>query len=70
MKSGRAGTTLPLPGILDHRAFRRSSVSLGHCTLCNNGPAMYHSDTQRASICEKCYARLVREANKEEGGVR
>ncbi len=63
------GTELPLPGILDHRDFQRSSVSLGHCTLCGDGAAMYHSKSQRASVCEKCYARLVREWNKSEGVV-
>ncbi|KAF1078039.1 hypothetical protein MKMG_01014 [Methanogenium sp. MK-MG] len=61
------GHTPPLPGILDHRDFRRSRVSLGHCTLCNEGPAVYHSREQRASVCETCYARLVREANRGEG---
>ncbi len=61
------GTTPPLPGILDHRDFRRSSVSLGHCTLCGDGAAVYHSDSQRASVCEPCYARLVREWNLGEG---
>ncbi|MDE4908177.1 hypothetical protein L0665_06085 [Methanogenium marinum] len=61
------GHTLPLPGILDHRDFERSSVSLGHCTLCGNGPALYQSKNQRASICETCYARLVREWNLSEG---
>lgn len=50
-----------------NRTYWRSPVSLGRCTLCNNGPAVYHPDTQRAGICEKWYARLVREANKEEG---
>ncbi|MFA5398512.1 MAG: hypothetical protein WC346_21040, partial [Methanogenium sp.] len=61
------GTTLPLPTILDHQDFRRSTVSLGHCTLCGNGAAVYHSDNQRASVCEGCYARLVREWNRAEG---
>ena len=63
------GTELPLPGILDHQTFRRSAVSLGHCSLCKEGAAMYHSKEQRASICEKCYARLVREWNRGEGVV-
>jgi ribosomal protein L40E len=69
MKSNKAGTTYPLPGILDHQDFCRSSVSLGHCTLCGEGPAVYQSKAQRAAICEKCYARLVREWNKNEGVV-
>ena len=62
-----AGTTLPLPGILDHRDFQHSSVSLGHCTLCGDGAAVYHSDELLASVCERCYARLVREWNLGEG---
>ncbi|WFN33867.1 hypothetical protein L1S32_08425 [Methanogenium sp. S4BF] len=61
------GSTLPLPGILDYRDFRRSSVSLGRCTICGEGPAVYQSKAQRASICETCYARVVREWNRGEG---
>ncbi|WP_165077646.1 hypothetical protein [Methanogenium sp. MK-MG] len=57
----------PLPDILDHRDFERSSVILGSCTLCGDGAAVYHSKSQRASICESCYARLVREANRDAG---
>ncbi len=41
------GGTPPLPGILDHRDFERSPVSLGHCTLCGNGAAVYQSKGQR-----------------------
>ncbi|MDE4908969.1 hypothetical protein L0665_10155 [Methanogenium marinum] len=63
----RKDEVFPLPGILDHTSFCRSSVSLGHCSICGNGVAVYHSKEQRASICEKCYARLVREWNKSEG---
>ncbi|MDE4907745.1 hypothetical protein L0665_03850 [Methanogenium marinum] len=69
MKTRQAGTTPPLPGILDHRDFEHSPVSLGHCTLCGDGRAVYQSKAQRAAICEKCYARLVREWNKSEGVV-
>ena len=64
-----AGATLPLPGILDHMSFRRSSVSLGSCDVCGEGAAVYHSEEQRVSICEACYARLVREWNMSEGVV-
>ncbi len=59
--------TFPLPGILDHRNFRRSAVCLGTCSLCGDNAAVYHSDIERASVCEGCYARLVREWNKGEG---
>ncbi len=66
-KTTGTGATLPLPAILDHQDFRRSTVSLGHCTLCGKGAAVYHSDSQRASVCEGCYARLMREWNQSEG---
>ena len=69
VKTKKAGTTLSLPNIIDHQRFQRSAVSLGHCSLCGEGAAMYHSKEQRASICEKCYARLVREWNRGEGVV-
>ncbi len=67
VQTKKAGRTLPLPGILDHGDFRRSSVSLGHCSICGEGAAVYHSKSQRASICEGCYSRLLREWNKNEG---
>lgn len=67
VRRGKAGSTLPLPGILDHRNFRRSKCSLGHCDLCGDKAAVYHSDKERVSVCEGCYARLVREWNWGEG---
>ena len=69
VKTKKAGTVLPLSGILDHRDFRRSPVSLGHCSLFGEGAAVYHSDEQRTSICEACYTRLLREWNRGEGVV-
>ncbi|MDE4907303.1 hypothetical protein L0665_01535 [Methanogenium marinum] len=63
----KTGITFPLPGILDHRSFRRSAVSLGSCDLCGEKAAVYHSGEERASVCEGCYARLIREWNKGEG---
>ncbi|RXE56042.1 hypothetical protein ABH15_07555 [Methanoculleus taiwanensis] len=57
----------PLPGLLDHRTFKRVSVDLGRCTICDTGRAAYHSREARASICQGCYARLVREGNAREG---
>ncbi|RXE56284.1 hypothetical protein ABH15_09140 [Methanoculleus taiwanensis] len=57
----------PLPGPLDHRTFKRVSVDLGRCTICDTGKAAYHSREARASICQGCYARLVREGNAREG---
>jgi len=60
---------IPLPGILDHTTFRRSPVCLGTCAICGEGAAVYQSKEQRTSICETCYARLVREWNVSEGVV-
>ena len=45
-----AGHTLPLPGILDLRDFRRSSVSLEHCTLCGDGAVVSQLKEQRANV--------------------
>jgi len=63
------GATLPLPGVLDHRHFRRETVSLGRCGCCGEGTAVYHSGDYLMNICEACYARLVREWNRGEGVV-
>ncbi len=63
----RKGKIAPLPGLLDHRTFERVRVDLGRCTVCDAGKAVYHSREARASICQGCYARLVREWNREAG---
>ena len=63
----QAGGIIPLPGVLDHTTFRRSSVCLGNCAICGKGAAVYQSKEQRTAICEACYARLVREWNRSEG---
>ncbi len=63
----KPGTVKPLPGLLDHRTFERASVELGRCTVCDTGKAVYRSREARASICQGCYARLVREWNRGEG---
>jgi len=68
-RTHRTGVTLPLPGVMDHRLFRRETVSLGRCDCCGEGTAVYHSDEYVMSICERCYARLVREWNRGEGVV-
>ncbi len=64
MKSGKV---LPLPGLLDHRTFERTRVDLGRCTICDAGKAVYRSREVQANICERCYARLVREWNRAAG---
>ena len=63
----KVGCTLPLPGILDPRNFRRSLACLGTCCLCGKDAAVYHSDEERTSVCEGCYARLIRERNRDDG---
>jgi len=57
----------PLSGVLDHREFLRVKVELGRCDLCRTGKAVYRSREARTSLCEGCYARLVREGNAREG---
>jgi len=57
----------PLSGILDPREFLRVKVELGRCDVCDAGKAVYRSREARTSLCEGCYARLVREGNAREG---
>lgn len=57
----------PLPGALDHRTFERTKVELGRCDVCGAKKAVYHSREAQTNICERCYARLVREWNGREG---
>jgi formylmethanofuran dehydrogenase subunit E len=57
----------PLPGVLDHRLFERTTVELGRCDVCGEKKAVYRSREAQANICESCYARLVREWNGREG---
>lgn len=57
----------PLPGVLDHRTFERTTVELGRCDVCAEKKAVYRSREAQANVCEACYARLVREWNGREG---
>ncbi len=57
----------PLPGLLDHRTFERARVELGRCDICDTGKVAYRSREAQAKICERCYARLVREWNRGKG---
>jgi hypothetical protein len=57
----------PLPGVLDHRGFERVKTEMGRCDLCGAAKAVYRSREARTNICEGCYARLVRDWNREEG---
>ncbi|MDN7023586.1 hypothetical protein FGU65_01510 [Methanoculleus sp. FWC-SCC1] len=57
----------PLPGLLDHRTFERVKIELGRCDICDTGKVAYRSREAQANICERCYARLVREGNAREG---
>ncbi len=72
LKTGAKGGGVPqesLSGVLDHREFSRVRVEIGRCDVCGAGKAVYHSREALTKLCEGCYARLVREWNKE-GGVR
>ncbi|GAB6286920.1 MAG: hypothetical protein STSR0009_31230 [Methanoregula sp.] len=59
-----AGTsgTIPLPGILDFREFRKVDPALfGRCDVCSVNPVSYRDDGTHTSLCSECYGRLVRE---------
>ncbi|WOX56778.1 hypothetical protein [Methanoculleus receptaculi] len=57
----------PLPGVLDHRGFERVKAEIGRCDLCGAAKAVYRSPEARTNLCEGCYARLVRDWNREAG---
>ncbi|QSZ67002.1 hypothetical protein RJ40_05585 [Methanofollis aquaemaris] len=59
--------TIPLPGVLDRREFTRVTTDLGRCDVCDAGRAAYRSEDGRAVLCERCYARVVREWNGGRG---
>ncbi|MDI6867753.1 hypothetical protein [Methanoculleus sp.] len=57
----------PLPGVLDHRGFERVKSEIGRCDVCKAARAVYRSMEAQTKVCEGCYARLVRDWNREEG---
>jgi hypothetical protein len=63
----RSGVQESLPGVLDYRTFERVRVDLGRCDICGKGKAVYRSKEEQTNVCEKCYARLVREWNAKAG---
>ncbi|WP_261596749.1 hypothetical protein [Methanoculleus formosensis] len=56
-----------LSGVLDHREFLRVKVELGRCDVCNTKKAVYRSHEAQTSLCEGCYARLVRGETRGRG---
>jgi hypothetical protein len=67
LKKAKRSKAQPLPGVLDHRTFERTKVDLGRCDVCKELKAVYRSRETRTSICDQCYARLVREWNGRAG---
>jgi hypothetical protein len=67
LKAAKRSRVQPLPGVLDHRTFSRAKVELGRCDICGEKRAVYRSREGRTSICDQCYARLVREWNGRAG---
>ncbi|MDD3091865.1 MAG: hypothetical protein PHG80_09565 [Methanoregulaceae archaeon] len=57
----------PLPGLLDHRDFKRVKVVSGRCDICHEGSAIFRCAEKDVTVCERCYARMVREWNEEKG---
>jgi len=65
-----AGTsgTIPLPGVLDFREFRKVDPALfGRCDVCSVNPVAYRDSGTHTSLCQECYGRLVREGNVSGG---
>ena len=67
LRAAKRSRVQPLPGVLDHRTFTRTKVELGRCDICGEKRAVYRSRETRTSICDQCYARLVREWNGRAG---
>jgi len=60
---GTSGT-IPLPGVLDSREFRKVDPALyGRCDVCSVLPVAYRDEGTHTSLCQECYGRLVREGN-------
>jgi hypothetical protein len=57
----------PLPGLLDHGDFKRVKVVSGRCDICHEGSAVFRCAEKDVSVCEGCYARMMREWNEEKG---
>jgi hypothetical protein len=62
-----SGRATPIPGILDHREFTRTTVQIGRCDICDRAAAAYRCIEKQVNICTGCYARLVRGWNRENG---
>jgi len=57
----------PLPGLLDHREFTKVKFSSGRCDICRQNAAVYRCAEKQVGVCERCYARMVREWNGGKG---
>ncbi len=49
-KARPGATILPLPRILNHASFRRSSVSLGRCLVCGEGAILRPYSTNSSFV--------------------
>jgi hypothetical protein len=64
---GRPSGIIPLPGLLSPKEFIRTAKDLGSCSVCGGGRVAWWSEKERTGICERCYARLLREKNWGDG---
>jgi hypothetical protein len=67
VKSKKPFRVDPLPGLLDHRDFIRVKVVSGRCDICHKDEAVFRSTEKQIGVCERCYAKMVREWNGENG---
>jgi len=66
-KNGRPFRIDPLPGLLDHRDFKRVKVVSGRCDVCHKGAAVFRCAEKQIGVCEGCYGKMVREWNDRNG---
>jgi len=45
----------------------RVKTDFGRCSVCGGGRAVYRSEDGRIVLCERCYAKVVREWNAGRG---
>ncbi|MGV8088025.1 MAG: hypothetical protein ACP5NU_03065 [Methanomicrobiales archaeon] len=57
----------PLPGLLDHRDFVRVKVVSSRCDICHEGAAVFRCQEKNISVCESCYAKIMRGWNEQNG---
>lgn len=64
---GKTAKVSPLPGLLDHREFKRVKVPSSKCDICHEENAVFRCKEMQMGICQGCYSKLLREWHEENG---